>query len=231
MVSIDSAHDLLTNISPNEDVPTEPFGLATVTNAIPLYVAWEGDIDDAGNSYYTPQAYACLDDYSPVVGDRVLMLHTGNTWTCLGSINGVHGMQCSRYTWGRTANGILTAGYDNFGTPSTTPWSTGSTTGGAQSMSRITITKACHIDLWAQCSGQANLRFVFYSNGVTPYEEHIPATSQGGGVYGAAIHWSGLVIPGELLDMNLRNSAAGTLNYVMKTFATFTDAVPVVAQT
>jgi hypothetical protein len=86
MGSIDTAHEFLAELLPEEDISGDTIGIGVVTNKVPLYIAWEGDIDDAGNSYYTPQAYARVDSYSPVVGDRVLMLHTGNTWTCLGSL-------------------------------------------------------------------------------------------------------------------------------------------------
>ena len=230
MSSLPNTEDLVWLFAPNQMPPTDYFAIATITNLSPLRVAFEGNVDVNGNPVETPQAMMTWRNLDLIVGDRVIMIQVGDTWVVAGVIDGV-GRQTSRYTWARTANGVATGIYDHFGTPSTTPWSTGSLTGGAQSMSRITITKTCHIDLWAQCNGQANLRFIFWSNGITPYEEHIPQTSQGGGVFQNAIHWSGVALAGEIFDMNIRNSFTGTLNFAMKTFCTFSDIVPLIVQT
>jgi hypothetical protein len=64
----------------------DSFALATVQQLSPLYVAFEGQIDDNGNPLVTQVALVTLADYYPVVGDRVLLARVGKTWVVLGEI-------------------------------------------------------------------------------------------------------------------------------------------------
>lgn len=167
----------------------------------------------------------------PVVGWSVWVekrgLH-GQDWVVTGIASPVaSGYQTlfSRYTFGRTSLGITSGSTVQIGTPPTTPWSTGSNT---TTDSTITITQDCHLDLTVTCSGQGVFLLTttgaavgFYTGGVT----------QGGGVYREVLNYSGLLLDGETLTINIRNTAAGLVDYVFKTLMTFCDAYAVVAQT
>ncbi len=226
---LSAAIQLVERLDPNEVPGDDPYAIAWVTSLSPLRVAFEGNVDASGNLVETPQALVALSTYSPAVGSRVLLSKVGGTWVIMGSIDSP-GDNYSRYHVARTANGVASLAYDQFGTPPTTPWSTGSLTGGAQSMSRTTITKDCHLDLYANLSGEGAIRFIFWSNGTGAHGQSVGEVQQGGGVFEEGLMWSGLALAGELFDLNFRNTFTGALNYTARTWWTFRDAHTVVGQ-
>jgi hypothetical protein len=89
-------------------IPKTPAGfriasIATDTGVFPIYVAFEGELDDTGAAITTPAAVGALASYYPMNGDRVILMRTGRTWTILGGI-----IQASEFF-----SGAIVARYSN----------------------------------------------------------------------------------------------------------------------
>lgn len=85
MTKIRSSAELLGWIQQATGTPPS-WTTATVTSTSPLYVARDDDRDIDGNPVQSPVALKRLGSYTPTIGDRVLMLRTGKSWTVLGKI-------------------------------------------------------------------------------------------------------------------------------------------------
>jgi hypothetical protein len=185
--------------------------------------------DNAGNDWDSGEHEFCpaLASYAvPTVGDVVALLGVPGSWLIVGKVGGV-GIGYARYAWSRTGLGIASLAFTNIGTPPNTPWSTGSLSG---QTAIITVTKTCHIDLWASVfNGQFGLRLTYVTASQSPVHDEGP-TSIGGGLYNQAAHFSGLLIAGEILKIDCRNEAGGLQDLHANSFMTFTDAVYTVAQ-
>lgn len=66
--------------------PESGFALGTVENLSPLNISFEGEVDDAGNRIVNPTTIVRLDSVFPSGGDRVLMMHVGNTWVIIDTL-------------------------------------------------------------------------------------------------------------------------------------------------
>lgn len=230
-MALDSAIDLLTTLQPDDSPPEDPYALGYIeyTDATTNYVSFEGNVDDNGARVYTPQNIGSLSSYDPIVGDRVLLLRVGHTWVILGAIE-KQGITYARYAVGRSAVGIVAGAYDIPPAVPSNPWSTSSTFSDPNTWSRITILKPCHIDyttIWSGTGGsysEMQLRTLAQASTVQ-------STTPGGGLFQGIISYSGLLVAGETLDVILRNTGTATTTITYRTFVTFTDANPLVAQT
>lgn len=230
-VVLDSVQ-LLTTLQPDDSPPEDPYAIATITSVNPVYVAFEGNVDDTGTPIQTPQTMTCLSPYTPLLGDRVLMLHVGHTWVIIGSLSNA-GIPYARYVTARTANAIAAGAYDTPPAVPSNPWSTSSTFSDPNTWSRITILKPCHIDYYCEFSGsgggtfsEMQLRLFTATMQATTAQ----AATPGGGIYQGVVSYSGLMNTGEILDVILRNTGVGTTNIVYRTWVTFADATPLIAQ-
>lgn len=63
-----------------QDRGLRPFRLATVSQASPLRVRFDGE------TVASTRDYTRLANYTPTVGDRVVMGRVGSTWTAFGKV-------------------------------------------------------------------------------------------------------------------------------------------------
>lgn len=133
------------------------------------------------------------------------------------------GPPLSRYTFSRVANGVASGGLIDLGTPPATPWTTGAIVG---TSSRITVTKACYLQLVATTSVTLASHAGVLTVASTLVTFDVVAATAGGNTFRTGGHFDGFLQAGETLDLAYRNSGTGAMNFTAKTVLTIGPATP-----
>lgn len=207
--------------------PGRPVALATTAGR--LTVAPGQTIASAWGNTVADQSIVCFanagdrDNQWPIPHEgsvcflddsKLIYAFRSGGWTPFGMATG------GRYRWQRAADGVANGAYCDIGTPSNTPWSTGSLSG---TNSNLTIIKPCHVDLVAAVNANGALIATICGQSYT-----VGPFTGGGGLYQQAITWSGMMNPGDTMTFTVR--ALAVVNLRANSTITFQDAVITVAQ-